>query len=473
LTRFILAAAITIAVLPARADVALARVFGNGMVLQQGMKVPVWGTGTEGEEVTVAFQGQRFTTKVKDGKWIVRLNPLKANASPESLKVDARSRVTVDDVLVGEVWICSGQSNMELKLKDSFESKADIEASTNPNIRLLTITKRKENEPVSEIGLKDISAVAYYFGRSLQKSLDVPVGLIHTSWGGSPAEVWMSHEALASNPAYALEILDDYDKKVAAGKKPGWKPSELYNGMIYPLAPFAAKGAIWYQGESNAGRAAQYRTLFPDMIKNWRQLWGQTEFSFLAVQLAPFDGNKKRPLEQILAELGESNWAELREAQVHATKILPKVGIAVITDIGEKDDIHPKKKAPVGERLALAARGVSYGEKIEYSGPMFKSMSTKTDKALGVERAILTFDHVGSGLEAHDGDLTGFSIAGADKKFVWAKTEILPDNKLAVWSPDIKKPVAVRYGWADFPVVNLWNKDGLPASPFRTDEPKK
>ena len=485
-----LAATFFLASLPAQADVSLARIFANGMVLQQGMKVPVWGSGTEGEEVTVAFQGQRLTTKVKDGKWMVRLNPLKANSTSEALKVDARNRVTIDDVLVGEVWICSGQSNMELALKTSFESKKDIEASANPNIRLLTITKRKENEPVSEIGNRDIwmpcrpdsvtpfSAVAYYFGRSLQKSLDVPVGLIHTSWGGSPAEVWMSHEALAANSDYLVNILDAYDKLSDDAKQPkdpkkraAWKPSELYNGMIYPLAPFAVKGAIWYQGESNAGRAAQYRTLFADMIKNWRQLWGQQEFSFLAVQLAPYD--PKHTLEQINAAPMESNWAELREAQVHATKVLPKVGIAVITDVGEKDDIHPKHKIPVGERLALAARGISYGEKIEFSGPMFRSMSTKNDKALGVERAIITFDHVGGGLEAHDGDLKGFAIAGADKKFVWAKAEILPDNKLAVWSPDVKKPVAVRYGWADFPVVNLWNKDGLPASPFRTDEPKK
>ena len=224
--------------------------------------------------------------------------------------------------------------------------------------------------------------------------------------------------------------------------------------MIAPLIPFVMKGAIWYQGESNADRAEQYRRLFPDMITNWRKDWGEGDFTFLEVQLAPFKDIQKQP--------AESSWAELREAQVYATRVLPKVGIAVITDVGEEKDIHPKKKGPVGARLALAARSIAYGERIEASGPQYKSMRVNGDKAL------LSFDHAGSGLVAQDGELKGFAVAGEDHKFVWAQAEI-EGNKVVVHSPAVAKPVAVRYAWADFPVVNLWNKEGLPAVPFRTD----
>jgi len=239
-------------------------------------------------------------------------------------------------------------------------------------------------------------------------------------------------------------------------------PCALYNGMIAPLIPYAFKGAIWYQGESNADRAWQYRTLFPDMIRNWRRDWGQGDFPFLAVQLAPWDRNKKRSIAEITSAPGDSNWAELREAQEIATKVLPRVGLAVITDLGDKDDIHPTKKEPVGARLALLARGIAYGEKLEYSAPAYRSFQLKGDKI------ILSFDHVDGGLEARGGRLRGFAICGEDGKFVWAAAEI-DQGKVIVSSPQIKKPIAVRYGWADYPVVNLFSRDGLPASPFRTD----
>jgi sialate O-acetylesterase len=233
--------------------------------------------------------------------------------------------------------------------------------------------------------------------------------------------------------------------------------------MIAPLFPYAIAGAIWYQGESNADRAEQYRSLFADMIRNWRRDWGQGDFTFLEVQLAPWDKGKKRSLDEILASPGDSTWAELREAQWLATKNLPKVGMAVITDVGDKDDIHPSKKEPAGARLALAARKIAYREKITHFGPAYKSMTVKGDKIT------LSFDNVGSGLEARDGALKGFAICGVDKRWVWANAEI-QGNKVAVSSPAVSEPVAVRYGWSDFPVVNLWNKDGLPASPFRTDD---
>jgi sialate O-acetylesterase len=256
-----------------------------------------------------------------------------------------------------------------------------------------------------------------------------------------------------------------YEEEAAAAeknhtKKPNppfvpHKPSELYNGMIAPIIPYAIKGAIWYQGENNAPRASQYRSLFPNMIRDWRKRWEQGDFTFCCVQLAPF-----RPIQ---AQPGESDWAELREAQWHATKVLPKVGMAVITDVGEERDIHPRKKGPVGERLALAARALAYGEKIEYSGPLFKS--ARFDEG----EAVLKFDHVARGLVAKGGGLKSFAICGQDRKWVWGIAQITGKDTITVKSPNVDEPVAVRFGWADYPVVNLWNSEGLPASPFRTD----
>jgi sialate O-acetylesterase len=330
--------------------------------------------------------------------------------------------------------------------------------------------------------------VGYYFGRDLQKALGVPVGLIHTSWGGSPAEVWMSRAVLESNPRYKTEILDPYieskrrydeelakwqketddlkkDGKPAARGQPWtpWKPTELYNGMIAPLIPYRINGAIWYQGESNAGRADQYRTLFADMIRNWRRDWDQGDFTFVAVQLAPWDKGKKRSIEQIAASPGDSDWAELREAQNLAAQVLPNVGVAVITDVGDKDDIHPNKKGPVGARLALQAEKIAYKKKIAAAGPTYKSVKIDGNKVT------LRFVDADGGLEARGGPLTGFAVCGADRKFVWADAEIRGD-KVIVSSISIPNPVAVRYGWSDYPVVNLFNRAGLPASPFRTDD---
>jgi sialate O-acetylesterase len=491
---------LTVACLPIRlqAEVRLAGVFGDNMVLQQGVAVPIWGWADNGEVITVQFRDQKLTTAAKDGKWQVKLRKLQTGG-PDTLTVSGKNEIHLQDVLVGEVWICSGQSNMEFPLKASYESAQDIAASGNPSIRLFTVPKLKANDPTNNVNARwelcgpstspNFSAVAYYFGRDLQKALGVPIGLIHTSWGGSPAEVWMREQILASNPDYNRTIVEaypkamnsyqealaQYDKEAAdlakEGKKPTrnkptppyWKPSELYNGMIAPLIPYAIRGAIWYQGESNAGRAHQYRDLFADMIRNWRQDWGQGDFTFLEVQLAPWDKARKRSLDQITAAPGDSDWAELREAQSLTTKRLPKVGMAVITDVGDKDDIHPTKKEPVGARLALAARGIAYGEHIVYSGPTYKSIKIEDNKA------VLNFDSAGAGLEARGGPLQGFSIAGADQKFVWADASIEGD-RVIVSSSKVPSPVAVRYGWADFPVVNLWNKDGLPASPFRTDD---
>jgi sialate O-acetylesterase len=471
-----------------RADVRLHALFTDNMVLQRGIPVPVWGWADDGEAITVQFGSEMSKTTAKDGKWMVHLKPVKSS-QPSVLTVSGKNTITLTNVVGGEVWVASGQSNMEWPMSQTFASKAAIAGAAEPMLRLFTVKKLKALTPTNNcIGTWDVctpqtipgfSAVAYYFALDLQKSLGVPVGIIHTSWGGSPAEVWMSQDVLAAKPDYKYmldrypaavkkwkEDIIAYDKEEAEAKRDGkefkkwrpwepWRPTELYDGMLAPIIPFAIKGAIWYQGESNADRAQEYRSLFTDMVKNWRHDWKQGDFTFLQVQLAPFMAVTNQPV--------ESAWAELREAQVYATKALPNVGIAVITDVGEELDIHPKKKGPVGGRLALAARSIAYGEKLVYSGPSYKSMKIDGDNV------ILSFDQVGSGLVAKDGELKGFSIAGADKKFVWAKATIVGDNVI-VQSLEVAKPIAVRYGWANYPVVNLWNKEGLPASPFRTDD---
>jgi sialate O-acetylesterase len=456
----------------ARADVRLPTLISDNMVLQQGLRAPIWGWADDGEQVTVTFRGRTSKTTARHGEWRVALNRLQPG-DVDTLVVQGRNRIQITNVLVGEVWLASGQSNMEWPLNRSFEATNAIGSSFNPHLRLFHVPKKKSNEPEQDVKAHweiagpettpTFSAVAYYFGRDLQKSREVPVGLIESDWGGSPAEVWMSERMLEKTPEYKRDILEKYaaDAQKGGTNAPRWKPTELYNGMIAPLIPYGIKGAIWYQGESNAGRAEQYHRLFADLIRNWRQDWDGSDFTFLAVQLAPYA--PRQPLEEMLKQPEESNWAELREAQLLATKTLPKVGIAVITDVGEKEDIHPRRKEPVGARLALAARGIAYREKIEYSGPVYRSLKVTGSKA------ILSFDHTDSGLEARDGDLKGFAVCGPDKKFVWAQA-LIDGDKVIVSSPDIQNPVAVRYGWANYPVVNFWNKAGLPASPFRTDD---
>ena len=504
-----------LSLLQARADVSLHSLFSDHMVLQRGVRTPIWGWADEGEKVTVEFRGQKKTTRTSEGRWMVTLSAMDAGG-PDELKVSGKNRLIVRDVLVGEVWIASGQSNMEWPVRLAFEPAAEIQAADNPHLRLFTVPKRKASEPVKTIesswqecgpsSVSNFSAVAYHFGNYLQRALEVPVGMIHTSWGGSPAEVWIREAVLSQDREYRHDILDafgaeqrkfseavaQFEREEGEAKREGkpfnkqrptlgWKPSELYNGMIAPLLPYAIKGAIWYQGESNAGRAYQYRRLFVDMIRNWRKDWGQGDFPFLLVQLAPFMAIKEQP--------AESSWAELREAQTMATTALPKVGMAVITDYGDPKDIHPIWKKPVGYRLALAARGIAYEEKIVYSGPLYRSMKIKGDQAF------LSFDSIGEGLFGgvfankpppesgltYDVEmarlkapLQGFAIAGEDRKFVWANANI-QDDKVVVSSPAVAKPVAVRYGWADCPVVNLYCSPAagappLPASPFRTDD---
>lgn len=471
LTMRLLAGGLCLLLFSARGDVRLPALFSDHMVLQQGRSIPVWGWADDGEEVTVRFRGEVVRARARDKGWQLTLSKAKAGG-PYTLVVEGKNRIELRDVFVGEVWLCGGQSNMEWPLSRAYQPAGDIAGSGNKRLRLFKVPRRRASEPEADVQAnweisgpsttKDFSAVAFYFGRELERTRSTAIGLIDASCSGSPAEAWMSYSCLAANLEYRREILEKYDTAVASGQTPFWRPTELHNGMIAPLIPYAMRGVIWYQGESNADRPLQYRHLFPDLIRNWRYLWDQGDFAFLAVQLAPWDRGRGRTLEEIAAVPSESNWAELREAQLHATRLLPKVGLVVTTDVGAKDDLHPPRKREVGERLALAARAIAYGERLEYSGPVYRSMSVRNGKA------VLSFRHAESGLEAKGGELTGFAIAGANRRFTWARAEV-QGNTVVVSSADVAKPVAVRYGWADYPIVNLWNGAGLPACPFRTD----
>jgi sialate O-acetylesterase len=620
--------------------------FSSNMVLQRGIPIPVWGWTTPGQKVTVSLRN-KTATAIADaqGKWIARLGSLPAGG-PYKLTVSGPDTLTLENVLIGDVWVCSGQSNMEMGIGNVDNAQQEIASANYPNIRLFTVQKTIATSPQTTVvgnwqvctptnvasgGWNGFSAVAYFFGRELYKKTGVPIGLIHTSWGGTVAEAWTSAEALKGMPDFApavaqleasrvdpkvgeanlakrmeawyrkndpvsadgvgwsaivvdisswrtmslpglwesaglpnydgvvwfrkelelspdlagkpamlhLGTIDDQDTtwvngvqvggmnkydavrdyKVPAGLlKPGhnvitvrvldtgvgggingkpeqmsldipgqstislagpWNYKEsvplsktqpvpqliqnnpnvttvLYNGMIAPVIPYGIKGAIWYQGESNAGRAYQYRTLLPTMIGDWRSRWGEGNFPFFIVQLANFQPTKAQP--------AEDAWAELREAQAMTAATVKNSAIASAIDIGDAVDIHPKNKQEVGRRLALDALATVYRQKVEYSGPTYKSMAKE-------ENAIrLTFSHVGGGLMARTGDkLTGFEIAGPDRHFVWADARIDGDT-IVVSSPDVPNPTAVRYGWAINPVVNLYNKAGLPANPFRTDD---
>jgi sialate O-acetylesterase len=430
--------------------------FTDNAVLQRDVKLPVWGTTTGTEKITVSFAGQEVSAAPTGELWQVELAPLAANNEPATLTItQGDAKVERKNILVGDVWVCGGQSNMEWPLIKTAGAAEAIAASGNDKLRLFTVPRTGAPEPRTNVGgnwsvsspetTPGFSAVGYYFGRDLQQSLGVPVGLINSNIGGTTAERWTSKEVLAGN-----ELLKDMSAPQGA--------SDLWNAMIVPLTKFPVRGAIWYQGEGNAGRAWQYRTLLPAMIKCWRDAWGQGDFPFLIVQLAPFANGQPVSKEPV-----ESTWAELREAQLLTSQTVPNVGMVVITDLGDERNIHPPQKREVGERLALAAKAIAYAQNVAWSGPMYEKQTLSGDKI------ILTFKHVGSGLVAADGELRGFAIAGQDKKFVNASAKIDGDT-VVVSSDQVPQPIAVRYAWADYPLVNLWNKDGLPACPFRTDD---
>ena len=451
---------VVLAVTAAQAAVKLPAVFGDNMVLQRGQTVPVWGWADKGEEVTVTVAGQKHMAQAgEDGRWKVTLDKL-AVGRPLTMTVAGSTgkKITLKNILVGEVWVCSGQSNMEMGVGGCNNAAKEIAAAKYPDIRLFTVEKVKAAQPATDVkgkwapcspktvgtgGWGGFSATAYFFGRQLYKELKVPIGLIHTSWGGTPAEFWTSRKALEANPAL---------KPLAQGEA-----SCLYNAMIAPLIPYAIRGAIWYQGEANVGAAYRYRTLFPAMIANWRADWGEGDFPFLFVQLAPFNYHN--------GGADPACCPELWESQLLTLKSTPNTGMAVTTDIaGDLNNIHPTNKQDVGKRLALWALANVYGRKLVYSGPIYKSMTVEGDKIR------IEFDHVGGGLISRNGKpLSDFTIAAADQKFVPAVATIDGDS-IVVHSDKLAQPEAVRFAWRDDATPNLANKEGLPASPFRTDQ---
>jgi len=472
----------------ARADVKLPALFSDHMLLQRDRPVRVWGQAEAGESVTVRFPGQTASTVTgEDGRWSLFLDPLKAGG-PHEMTVQGKNTITIKDVLVGDVWLGSGQSNMQWTVRNSNNADQEIAAATHAGLRLFKVALKASEVPLEDVeghwmlctpeNVREFSAVGYFFSRALNQHLKTPIGFIQTAWGGTPAEAWTSYSALAADPALvsvfadwaqhieAYPITSERQKRALAkweaGGKQGarpqpaigpthqWAPTVLYNAMIAPLVPYAIKGAIWYQGENNSGknRSYVYRRLFPAMIQDWRNRWGQGDFPFLWAQLANFTT--------------KGQWPELQEAQ-SMTLRMQNTGQAVINDIGNPTDIHPRNKQDVGARLALAARGVAYGEKIEYSGPVFRQ-ATHEGASMRV-----WFDHTGKGLASRGGgDLRGFTIAGADGKFVPAQARI-DGSSVIVMSPEVKRPVHVRYAWADNPDATLINSEGLPASLFRTD----
>ncbi len=457
------------------AQVRLPKIFGDHMVLQRDQPIQVWGWSSPGERVAVQLDKQSKRVKAdKNGKWRVELAALPAGG-PFQLVVKGKNTLALNDVLIGEVWICSGQSNMEWSVERSDNPEKEIAAANYPLIRHIKVPRSVAGAPMDDIEdaswqlctpetVASFTAVGYYFARELAGEVGVPVGLINTSWGGTHVETWTSREAFQSSEEFRPMIASvgkiDLDSVRRSNEKgnvsPNVFPTLLYNAMINPLIPIAFRGAIWYQGESNAGRAYQYGKAFPLMIKDWRQRWGR-DFPFYFVQLASFNaanGNSSNG----------STWAELREAQT-LTLTLPNTGMAVTTDIGDPKDIHPRNKQDVGRRLAALALHDIYGKNIISGGPVYQAMRKDGNKI------ILSFTDVGKGLMVKDkyGYLKGFEVAGADRKFHYAQAR-LEGNNVVVYHQDVTDPVAVRFGWSDDAGdCNLYNKEGFPAGPFRTD----
>lgn len=446
--------------------------FTDGAVLQRGMSVPIWGMAEDGEKVTVSIDNQQATATASGGRWMVRLKPMKAGG-PHTMTVAGENTIEIGNVVIGEVWLASGQSNMDLPLSMTENGEAVAAYSADPLIRQFKVPMASADLPQIDIDPRmvlppgvgtagrweesspektiEFSAVAYYFARDLRKRLNLPIGIINSALGGTMAQEWTSRDALLADPR--LRPLAETLQPDSGGPFKG-KPCGLYNAMVAPLVPYAIRGIIWYQGESDAGMAYQYRALLPGMISDWRGAWGEGDVPFLIVQLAPFT--------KIHPEPHESAQAELRESQLIASQTVGNAALIVTTDCGDEDDVHPRRKQPVGKRLALAARALAYRDKIAHSGPIYESIEIDGD------RAILSFAHARGGLIALGGELTGFTIAGPDRVFRAAEAQIRGDQ-ITVRSPVVPQPVAVRMGWAGYPVVNLYNKAGLPASPFRTD----
>jgi sialate O-acetylesterase len=528
----------------ARGAIRLHPLFADGAVLQRDRALPVWGWASPGEKVTVSFARQTVsTTADAQGQWLVKLSPLPASAAPGELVATGTNTVTVREVLVGDVWLASGQSNMAAPVSSVPDAAAVIAAANDPQLRFFTVPKRTAVEPQATLSgawqtltpanAGTFSAVAYYFIRELRQTQGVPMAVINASWGGTPVQTWISlaglerapamtkmvtewtqalaqHRVTAADPSLGARYEADlkqwqaevapahdaamkaYNAAVAAGRDAGPRPVPVrpepsnpdpmgmpspsrrpqtpavsFNGMVAPLVPFALRGVIWYQGEQNNGSGADYAALFRRLIEDWRHLWSQPELPFLYVQL-PANGPDTAPV-------ARGGWPLIREAQ-RKTLAVPHTGMAITLDIGNPRDVHPQNKVHVGHRLALQARQKVYGETLVASGPLFE----RAEFTGG--RVILSFQQRGSGLVAADAPwhapgvppfptdrLIGFFLAGADRQWVEAQA-VIEGDQVIVTSPAVAAPVAVRYGWAQSPRANLYNREGLPASPFRTDD---
>ncbi|MEI6425208.1 MAG: sialate O-acetylesterase, partial [Lentisphaerota bacterium] len=473
----------------------LSHMFSDHMVLQRDAPVPVWGTGAPGEEVTVEFANQKKSVAADaDGNWMVKLDPLKVSSEPQTMTLSSSKiaqttrspNLQIKNILVGEVWFASGQSNMEMPVGDKIRPDVypgvenfaeEVKNANHPKLRLLKIDRQMAVKPLADAptagwkvctpeSAEVFSATAYFFGRHLIRNLDMPVGIIVSACSSSSVEQWISLEALEAFPQFA-PVVNFYrnpataklDNQEYRQRAPKGQPSCLFNGGVAPVIPYAIRGVIWYQGESNASRAVEYRQLLPNMISDWRRRWGQGDFPFIQVQLAGFHGIPKNP--------GDDTWAELREAQAFTADKIANVHLSTAIDIGMSNFIHPKNKQEVGRRLGLVAMAMVYDAKIAYNGPVLKKM-----EIMGAN-VVLTFDQFGGDLVSRNqvkpGSVSGFAIAGADHVWHWADAAIRGDT-IVVSCPQIQNPVAVRYAWSSNIACDFYNQAGLPAFPFRTDD---
>jgi len=484
----------------------LPSIIGDHMVLQQNQANPIWGWDAPGAKVTVTFAGQTKTAEAgADGKWTIKLEAIPANSQPQTLKIVGSETREISDVLVGEVWMCSGQSNMGFQLSGDWNGDLEALASKLPNLRLIRVPQVgtqdlqtdfkgawRASTPESASGF---SAVGFFFGRYLHQVLGIPVGLIDNAWGGSAAEAWVRRESLeketvfqglmertvateknlsseGSKTNFETQLAKwrvEADAAKAAGRPvprqpvspQAWltgnaRPGNIFGGVVFPTLGYGIKGVIWYQGESNAGRAYEYASLFPFLIEQWRKEWGQGDFPFYWVQLADYRAEKAEP--------GESDWAELRESQTKTLR-LPNTGQAVIIDLGEGKDIHPRNKYAVGARLARWALAQDYGIKVPFRSPEFKSLEIITNSV------VAAFDCFGSSLRTFDvEEAHGFAVCGSDRIWHTAKASLQGSDRVRIWCDQVENPVAIRYAWADNPVCNVYTKDGLPLTPFRSDD---
>lgn len=512
LLRVVLGSFICVGVAQGADKLAPARVFGDGMVLQRDHALPVWGRAEPNERVSVRFKGRRQETVADaDGQWCVRLEPLAASSEPGTMTIagGASDRAaTIADVVVGDVWVLAGQSNMAWRVLESSEKPQAVARADYPWLRYFhQPVYQLADEPADDLypscrwdvctpeTVLHYSAVGFFFAEALHEHVDVPIGLVNTSVSGTYGECWLSRDAMEADPVFQPRLdeyaqalkeyparheqwqkdLAAYETEAAEAKKQGravppkgfalqfgplgpqhiHRPYGLYNGRVAPLMPYAIRGVIWYQGEGNAQlhRVVYYDKLLLGLMDCWRRGWGQGDVPFIVVQLPRYD----YPHDQY------ASWPLLREAQAGACTLARNAGLVVTIDTGRRDDIHPPDKQPVGERVARVVRGVAYGGPVEASGPVLERVDIRGDAVM------VTFSHVAEGLRADGAVVKGFAVCGADRRFRAADAVIVGDETVRVRCESVRRPVAVRYAWAPFPDCNLYNSEGLPAGPFRTD----